>query len=127
PYVLYLFLLLIIVYFSQGVFYPQGSPISQGSLAMLLSISLFYFLKTLAMRDKKPLVFNVWTVFFIINFFIYLFFSDTSTDYPFRKFKNLIIICLPFYPVYYFSKTGLLKAKTLQLLFLIVLPIAIFQ
>lgn len=127
--ILIVLILALIIYFSKGSIYPTGSIISRGSLTIIFLISLFYFVKSILIRNKKNSHFFIaWTLFFIINL-LGVFFSVKPQDidiYYGRIINNLMTAFL-FYPFYYFSYKNILSVKHLYIFFLIFIPITILN
>lgn len=126
-YLLFILISLIVVYFSQGVFYATGSIISQLCLFSFLAISGIYLLKLLLTRGKKVLFFKTWTALLLINVLGFVFTGYLSNSSHFGMFKGILISSLPFYPIYYFSRKGILRSNYLIMFFFVMLSISILQ
>src|SRR5690554_3406411 len=119
---MFFLLAIIVIYFSQGLLYNQGSIISQLSLLFILLVSVKYLIITLFDRSKKSIFYNVFTALLLLNVISYIFTADLSSSLQFGKLKGLLIVTLPFYSFYYLAEKDILKAKHLQVFFFIVLP-----
>ena len=126
-YLLFILISLIVIYFSQGVFYASGSIISQLCLFSFLTISGLYLIKLLLTRRKKDLFFKAWTALLLINILGFVFTGYLNNPYHFGMFKGILISSLPFYPIYYFSLKGILRSKHLIIFFFVMLIISILQ
>lgn len=126
-YFLFILISLIVIYFSQGVFYATGSIISQLCLFSFLAISGLYLIKLLLTRRKKDLFFKAWTALLLINILGFVFTGYLSNPYHFGMFKGILISSLPFYPIYYFAQKNILRSKYLIVFFFVMLIISIFQ
>lgn len=121
------FLLLFVVYFAQGALYAQGSVISQLALILILGISIVYFVKLFFLKFYKGLFFNAWTFLLLLNVIGFVFTAKFSNSSHTNMFKGVLLNSLPFYPMYYFSMIGALKAKNLIRFFIIMLPVTYFR
>ena len=126
-YILFILISLIVIYFSQGVFYASGSAISQLCLFSFLGLSGIYLIKLLLTRRKKELFFKAWTALLLINVLGFVFTGYLSNPHHFGMFKGILISSLPFYPIYYFSQKGILRSKHLIIFFFVMLIISILQ
>lgn len=126
-YLLFILISLIVIYFSQGVFYATGSIISQLCLFSFLSLSGIYLLKILLTQVKKELFFKTWTALLLINVLGFVFTGYLSNSSHFGMFKGILISSLPFYPIYYFSRKGILRSNYLIMFFFVMLMISILQ
>ncbi|HHX69286.1 MAG TPA: hypothetical protein GX708_14720 [Gallicola sp.] len=126
-YLLFILLSLIVIYFSQGVFYASGSIISQLCLFSFLALSGIYLVKLLLTRRKKELFFKAWTALLLINVLGFVFTGYLSNPHHFGMFKGILISSLPFYPIYYFSRKGILRSKHLIIFFFVMFIISILQ
>lgn len=116
--------LLIVIYFSQGALYAEGSMISQGVLLMILVISGIYFIKTNLLKNR-PFYFRVLTIVILLNIFGFIFTGDYSNPRHFDMFKSILSGLLPFYPFYYFARRGYLKERHLIRFFILILLVSI--
>ena len=124
-FVCYLILALIIVYFAQGPVYPPGSLLSQGALFALLGLSGIYFLKTLLPSTRKNLFYKSFTVLMLLNLAGYIFTGELSNPQHFSQIKTILIVALPFYPIYYFTQKKILKDTLLIWFFILLIPLSI--
>lgn len=63
---------LFLVYYLQGVLYPEGSLVSQISILLFLLIGLVYYGKT-ALYIHKPAFITVWLIFYFVQAVTFLF------------------------------------------------------
>lgn len=119
----YTLLLLVVLYYSQGVLIPEGG-LGQIVLVTIFIISIYYLIKMLVMKEKFNSFLRIWLLFlfiYIVYFFIYGDFSE------FNLLKMVLLNFLPLFPFYYFSQKGLLTRKHLLAFFIILLPIIIIK
>lgn len=126
-YIRNLLFFLFVLYYSQGTLYAAGSIIAKSALAVILLVSGFYFIKTLAQRNNKNFFYNAWTVLLLLNIVGFVFTADFGHPNHVSMFKGILTRSLTFYPFYYFAQKGLLKSKHLIYFFIILLPVTIFQ
>lgn len=122
---LYLLLGSIVIYFSQGSLYPNGSIISRSALVLWLLIDICYFFVYISkyrLLSFEKIIF----VFWFVNT-CYWFFSPkvqiSDWGEPLSTFNNFKSICwtfLTYYPIRYFTKKGLLTDKILSFFVLFV-------
>lgn len=122
-----LLLALIIIYFSQGALYPQGSIFSQGALVLLLGVSGFYFVRVILLRNLPGFI-KAWTALILLNILSFLITAQFLTDSSlFDYLKNTLITLLPIFPFYYFSIIGIFRVKHFLIYLFFMLPISILQ
>lgn len=126
-YIQNLLFILFVVYYAQGSLYEQGSIVSQGVLLLFLAISAFYLVKTLLLTNNKNTFYKAWTALLILNIIGFIFTSNINDSRHFGMFKEILICSLSFYPFFYFSSKGILKAKHLIIFFILMLPLTILQ
>ncbi len=122
-----IFFTLFAIYFAQGTLYPQGSIISQAALLLIFVISGFFLVKTLTQQNNKNKFYKAWTALLLLNILGFVFTGSLSDPNHINMFKGILMASLPFYPFYYFSQQGILKAKHLLVYFILMLPITILQ
>lgn len=115
-----LLLILFILYRSQGVLIPVGG-IGPFLLLLIFAISLVYLLKIITSIEGLTSFMKVWLVFFLIPVLSFIFTGNFDTDD--NIFRQVLINFLPFFPVYYFSKNGILTKKHLIIFLFVLLPI----
>ncbi len=123
--ILYIFLTVIILYFCQGSLYANGSPVSQASLVLWITISLTYAYKYFSKfkaTSFERLIFFFW----LINS-IYWLFSEKAIVSEWHEslstmnnFKSICCTFLTYFPIRYMTKKGILTEK-LFIIFTIVL------
>lgn len=117
------FLSLWVVYYLQGILYPEGGIISIGILAINLLVSIYYAVKVIDMPDKPIYIRGL--TWLVIMFSIYGFWliltngsmihyqsgvSKTSYEY----IKAIYISLLPIYPFYHFTVEGYLTEERMK-------------
>lgn len=115
----YLFLAAIVIYFSQGSLYANGSIISQGTMALWMLINLSYLIKY-ASKFNLLFIEKIIFWFWFINS-CYWFFSDKvllSAWYEplstMNNFKSIFCTLLTYFPVRYFTRLYILTEKHLS-------------
>jgi len=117
-------MVLIIVYYAQGVIYPVGTFISRVSLLLLLFVSAIYFVVFLLSRVYAPSFVKAWTALLIVNSVYFLLEGDLAYV---GAFQSILLNMLPFYAFYYFSQQGVLSRNHLIVFFVVLLPIVIIR
>ena len=116
---LYLLLGSIVVYFSQGSLYPNGSIISKSALVLWLLIDICYFFVYISkyrLLSFERLIFIFWFVntcywFFPPKVQISDWGEPLSTS---NNFKSICWTFLTYYPIRYFTKKELITDKVLS-------------
>ena len=119
------FLLAWVLYYLQGIVYPEGGIISLAILGMNLLISASCTFKVIQWRNK-PIYFkglNMLMLLFTIYGFILVFLSPSTLYYPisgksmpsYNYIKSIYLSLLPIYPFYYYTKKGFLTAERLRI------------
>ena len=120
--VCYLLLLLLVVYYSQGVVLPEEGVLGQILLAIIFIFSFVYLFKMLFLKKKFTGFMRVWLIFMVM-YIIYFLLYDNFAEYSILKM--VLLNFLPFFPFYYFSQKEILTRKLLIAFFLILLPVLI--
>ncbi len=115
------------LYYLQGTLYSSGSVISRFLLAVLLIVSLYYFLFA-NNRYKIPNVLKmlsclilIWTVYGVIHIII----GDGGRSYIYLK--NIYCALLPVFPFYVFARQGQLDESVIRRWGVVFLLIGIAQ
>jgi hypothetical protein len=119
--------LLIGIYYAQGTLYAQGTNFSKVIYIIIISISFFYFIKTLLLKDIKTLFYNVWTILLLLNIFGFIFTGNNSNPYHISMIKGVLLTLMIFYPFYFFSNQNIIKTKNLTSFLLLMIPLFILQ
>lgn len=127
-----LYILLWCIYYLQGTLYASGSIISQGILAILLALSVYYaFYVNFSL--KTPSVIKALNLFVLMLTFyglIYWLSGEvfTTTNGADRgainEIKTIYISLLPIYAFYAFTAKGLITDKTIQKWFFVFVAMA---
>mgnify|MGYP001203883470 CR=1 FL=1 len=117
-----LFLGMILVYFSQGALYPQGSILSVGSLLLLLGLSSVYS-PFAVLNSSGYILVKIWFLLFLINVIGYLITFNYFSEMNFGQMKVIGFFFLSFFTSFHLVKKGALKEQYLLILFLMMLPI----
>lgn len=122
------------LYWLQGTLFTTGGVISQGILAFLLMVSMYFFFVTI-FRYKLPKVMNTMTLMVIV-FMVYGAvsiavgekFKIEATGYNISAFgylKDILISFLPIYTIYYATKKRYFQEEDLRRWTLIFLGVSI--
>jgi O-antigen ligase len=114
----YFLLVLIVLYYSQGILIPEG--IGALLLGPILAISIVYIFKMLFTGMKFTPFIKMWLLFIVIYTMYFIF---TANYLESSIYKAMMLNFIPFFPFYYFSKQGVLKKEHLIWFLFIVLPI----
>ena len=119
------FLLAWVLYYLQGIVYPEGGIISLAILGVNLMISASYTFKVMQWRNK-PVYFkglNILMLLFTIYGFILVLLGPSTLYYPisgksmpsYNYIKSIYLSLLPIYPFYYYTKKGYLTSEHLRI------------
>lgn len=119
------FLLIWVIYYLQGIAYPEGGIISLALLGVNLLISASCTLKVMQRRNG-PIYFrglNMLMFLFTIYGFILVLMGPSTLYYPisgksmpsYNYIKSIYLSMLPIYPFYYYTKRGYLTAEHLRM------------
>lgn len=121
-----LFLGMILIYFSQGALYPQGSIISVGALLLLLAISVAYSPVVVLNNSGSTLV-QVWVALLLLNAIGYLLTFDYFSRINFGQMKIISLFFLSFFASFHLTKKEALKEKHLVIFTFLMLPVVILN
>ena len=135
-----LFLAVWVLYYLQGILYPEGGVISLAFLGINLLMSASCTLKVLQWKNN-PIYFkglNMLILLFTIYGFAMVFSSPSTLYYPisgksmpsYNYIKSIYLSLLPIYPFYYYTKKGYLTAERLRIwgiIFLASVTMSYFQ
>lgn len=119
------FLLIWVIYYLQGIAYPEGGIISLALLGVNLLISAGCTLKVMQWRHG-PIYFrglNMLMLLFTIYGFILVLMGPSTLYYPisgksmpsYNYIKSIYLSLLPIYPFYYYTKKGYLTAEHMRM------------
>lgn len=118
------FFLSFVVYYLQGMVYPSGSIISQGSLLLFLLISLYYTIKVASLKHFG--IFAGCLLAFVSLEVCYAFLSENvHLSYSgivitnMARLKLILMSLLAFFPCYYWASQGWLSEKHVKTFFLV--------
>ncbi|TYB79042.1 O-antigen ligase family protein [Bizionia myxarmorum] len=118
-------LILVLLYYGQGIVYPMGSVLSQASLLILMLASIVYFIKELFLEKLKISLFvKAWTALLLLN--VIGFFLKGKFE-SFGALQSILLNMLPFYTFHYFSRKDVLTKNNLITLLVLLLPIFIYK
>lgn len=111
------------LYALQGIIYDQGM-ISQGILAIFLTISIYYFVKVHAQFDV-PIFFRATDILLLVSTIYGIimmmdgqqyFIRESYEYYPKLEFlKNIYLSLLPIYSFYYFAQNRMISAREIRI------------
>lgn len=118
------FLALWVIYYLQGIIYPEGGVISTSILAINLLMSMYYAVKVIDMPDKPIyfrgltwliIMFSIYGFWLILTNGLYIRFSISGGQHPsYNYIKSIYLSLLPIYPFYYFTLNGYLTEERLK-------------
>lgn len=119
------FLLIWVIYYLQGIAYPDGGIMSLALLGVNLLISASCTLKVMQWRNG-PIYFrglNMLMFLFTIYGFILVLMGPSTLYYPisgqsmpsYNYIKSIYLSLLPIYPFYYYTKKGYLTSEHLRI------------
>ena len=120
------------IYSTQGILFPKGTLFTQLLLVILLVVSLYY-LWIANTRYKLPLYFyglnTLLGMFFVYGIYLILG-GYNSGDYAipvqsFNYLQRILISLVPIYPLYVFSKEGLINEKNIRIWFFVLFVMAV--
>jgi len=126
-YIFYTLTLFLALYYSQGVFYPEGSIISKSILVLITIISSFFLIKSLLITSSKGIFFNLWTGLLMVNIFLFILTGNLSDPNHFIMFKFILTGMLPFFPVFYLSSKRYIDQRHLVFFLLLFIPVDILK
>ena len=120
-----MFLVAWVLYYLQGIVYPEGGAISITLLGLNLLVSANCAIKVLQWRDNPVYFkgFNMLMLLFTIYGFALIISSPSTLYYPlsgkampsYNYIKSIYLSLLPIYPFYYYTKKGYLTAERLRI------------
>ena len=118
------FFLSFFVYYLQGMVYPSGSVISQGSLLIFLLISLYYTIKVISLKRvgffaSCLLIFVTLEVCYALLSDNYHLSSSGRTITNMSRLKLILMSLLAFFPCYYWTLQGVLVERHVKVFFLV--------
>ncbi|HRP31780.1 MAG TPA: hypothetical protein PKV73_07810 [Agriterribacter sp.] len=120
--VCYVMLILVTLYFSQGVVLPGGEGAGTILLIAVFCISIFYLIKLALIKNKFNAFMRVWFLFMLMYSIYFLMYEDHAS---YGLLKSVLLNFLPFYPFYYFAEKGILTRNHLIAFFVVMLPLFI--
>lgn len=132
------YILLWVLYKLQGTLYASGGIISQGLLAILLSLSIYYVVLVNFRLKEVPHFLKILNVFLLMLTAYGIvamldptpLYIDDMYDSPVSKkdfLKTIYMSLLPIYVFYYYCKKGLLTADVIRMVSIILLIITTFN
>ena len=123
------------IYFLQGVLYPSGSIISQGVLAIFLSIALFAFVRNFS-TAYLPGFLKIWMLFCIIQVVTFIIspkkvygtlYEAIGTVSTFDQMRDIICYCLSVFIGLNVGKKRLISYRSLAALGLVLLFLSMIR
>ena len=122
------------LYWLQGTLFPSGGYMSQGLLAILLLVSIYYFVLSHVMYQLPPVMKTM--TLMVVLFMVYGLYAIASgqtfyisesglTVRAYGYLKNILISFLPVYAVYVETRQGHLTEKSMRIWTFIFLAVAI--
>lgn len=120
-----MFLVAFVLYYLQGIVYPEGGAMSITLLGLTLLVSANCAIKVLQWRNNPVYFkgFNMLMLLFTVYGFALIISSPSTLYYPlsgkampsYNYVKSIYLSLLPIYPFYYYTKKGYLTAERLQM------------
>lgn len=120
-----MFLVVWVLYYLQGIVYPEGGAISITLLGVNLLVSADCAIKVLQWRNNPiyfkgfnmlMLLFTVYGIALIVTSSSTLYYPLSGKDMPsYNYIKSIYLSLLPIYPFYYYTKKGYLTANRLRI------------
>ena len=120
-----MFLVAWVLYYLQGIVYPEGGAISITLLGLTLLVSANCAIKVLQWKNNPVYFkgFNMLMLLFTVYGFALIISSPSTLYYPlsgkampsYNYIKSIYLSLLPIYPFYYYTKKGYLTAERLQI------------
>lgn len=117
------------MYYLQGILYVEGGLLSTTLLGLLLFVSLWYFIKTIQLKNLPVyfkglnillLMFTIYGAIHILNYpgtVHYRASGITLVNYEYLK--EIWLSLLPIYPFYYFSRKGYINEDRIKVWFFV--------
>ena len=99
--IMHFLFILLLLYAAKDVLYSAGS-ISQSVLLIHLSLSSFYFFKTV-FHQRNNVFYKTWTTLLLLNVIGFLFTGNINNPTSLGMFLGVLISLLTFYPFYFYS------------------------
>lgn len=120
-----MFLAAWVLYYLQGIVYPEGGAISIILLGLTLLVSANCAIKVLQWRNAPVYFkgFNMLILLFTVYGFALIVSSPSTLYYPlsgmkmpsYNYIKSIYLSLLPIYPFYYYTKKGYLTVERLRI------------
>lgn len=120
-----MFLVAWVLYYLQGIVYPEGGAISITLLGLTLLVSANCAIKVLQSRNTPVyfkgfnmlmLLFTIYGCALIVSSPSTLYYPLSGKDMPsYNYIKSIYLSLLPIYPFYYYTKKGYLTAERLRI------------
>lgn len=132
---LFFYLLLFVIYYSQGLLYPSGSFVSRSVLLLYILIGGGVFFKILMLKNKSKFLL-IWILFLILHCLTFIFspkivygvFYEAIGEISiFDQFKGIFIFLSSFIVMYYFAKKYQITPNILIYFSLLFFVLAVFR
>lgn len=118
-----LIFLLVAIFLSGGVVYAYNSPLRHGVQMVFIMISVVFFVKTLYLKNNA--IYKAWTSLLLLNIIGFLLTGDVNNNDHLGLFIIILTNSLPFYPIYYLTRTKKFKKDYLLIFFFMILPVVV--
>lgn len=118
---------ILVIYFSQGSFFPKGTIIGQISLVLILAVNFIYFLKGLFEFKYNPRFLNFWIVFTLINILGFLLNNRNTDPLVVHMFKGTMISLTSLFPFYYLAKNNSFKRIHFLVFLYLMIPLTVMK
>jgi len=117
------FFFLWVIYYLQGIIYPEGGIISISILAINLLISVYYAIKVIEIPDKPVyfkgltcllIMFSIYGILLIVLNGVTFHYGIANTKPSYNYIKSIYLSLLPIFPFFYFTVSGYLTEGRLK-------------
>jgi len=123
----FVLLSLVLIYFAQGMFYPEGGVVSQSAIILYVCISGVYAISFMKKGEGPDFGYLI-IVFLLINTFYWLVSQKVINGFrTLDNYKSTIFIFVTFFPFYYLVKRDLLPVKILRVFIVLFVLMSVFQ
>ena len=120
-----LIFVLIFLYSAINCYFERGSIGTQVLLLLILAISFYYLLKSIVIKNNY--FYYSWTIFLLLNIVGFILNADFTSSIFVNQLKGVLICSIVFYPVYYFSRMGIIKTDHFIRYVIAMIPFLIYQ
>ncbi len=114
-------IIMLILYFMQGVFYPNSSFLGKISLAGYLAVGLYCIIRTIINKTRQPLIY-ISLAFLLLNFAYFGFSNDNIISSLFGlqysgQMKYILLVFVTIVTFFYLTRNKAINEKNLLLIY----------